>query len=78
MGGFTGTMPTLWCTLRGFPKDTQRTVIQNFNLSMLAGDHGHLPGRRHRDTRHAAAVRHRGARHAGAHAAGHPDLHRHQ
>ena len=26
---------TLWCTLRGYPKDTQRIVIQNFNLSML-------------------------------------------
>lgn len=36
LGGFTGTLPTLWCTLRGYPKDTHRTVIQNFNLSMLA------------------------------------------
>ncbi|WP_219212275.1 sulfite exporter TauE/SafE family protein [Variovorax boronicumulans] len=36
IGGFTGTLPTLWCTLRGFDKDTQRAVIQNFNLSMLA------------------------------------------
>ncbi|OZI70755.1 permease [Bordetella genomosp. 12] len=36
LGGFTGVLPTLWCTLRGYPKDTQRTVIQNFNLSMLA------------------------------------------
>lgn len=36
LGGFTGTLPTLWCTLRAYPKDTQRTVIQNFNLSMLA------------------------------------------
>jgi len=36
IGGFTGTLPTLWCTLRGYPKDMQRTVIQNFNLSMLA------------------------------------------
>lgn len=35
IGGFTGTLPTLWCTLRGFQKDTQRAVIQNFNLSML-------------------------------------------
>ncbi|GAA5234414.1 sulfite exporter TauE/SafE family protein [Verticiella sediminum] len=35
IGGFTGTLPTLWCTLRGYPKDTQRSVIQNFNLSML-------------------------------------------
>lgn len=36
LGGFTGTLPTLWCTLRGYPKDEQRSVIQNFNLSMLA------------------------------------------
>lgn len=35
IGGFSGTLPTLWCTLRGFEKDTQRAVIQNFNLSML-------------------------------------------
>jgi uncharacterized membrane protein YfcA len=35
MGGFSGTLPTLWCTLRGFEKDAQRSVIQNFNLSML-------------------------------------------
>lgn len=35
LGGFTGTLPTLWCTLRGFDRDTQRSVIQNFNLSML-------------------------------------------
>ncbi|MGV8294121.1 sulfite exporter TauE/SafE family protein, partial [Pseudomonas aeruginosa] len=25
-----------WCTLRGFNKDTQRAVIQNFNLSVLS------------------------------------------
>ncbi|MBL8541290.1 MAG: sulfite exporter TauE/SafE family protein [Betaproteobacteria bacterium] len=36
LGGFTGALPTLWCTLRGFEKDRQRAVIQNFNLSMLA------------------------------------------
>lgn len=36
LGGFTGAIPTLWCTLRGFEKDAQRSVIQNFNLSMLA------------------------------------------
>jgi uncharacterized protein len=35
LGGFTGVVPTLWCTLRGFEKDTQRAVIQNFNLAML-------------------------------------------
>jgi uncharacterized membrane protein YfcA len=36
LGGFTGVVPTLWCTLRGFEKDVQRAVIQNFNLAMLA------------------------------------------
>lgn len=35
LGGFTGIAPTLWCTLRGYDKNTQRAVIQNFNLSML-------------------------------------------
>lgn len=35
IGGFTGTLPTLWCTLRGYDRDVQRAVIQNFNLSML-------------------------------------------
>ena len=36
VGGFTGPIPTLWCTLRGYEKDVQRVVVQNFNLSMLA------------------------------------------
>ena len=36
LGGFTGVVPTLWCALRGFAKDEQRSVIQSFNLSMLA------------------------------------------
>lgn len=36
LGGFTGAIPTLWCNLRGFEKDSQRAVIQNFNLAMLA------------------------------------------
>jgi len=35
IGGMTGAVPTLWCTLKGFDKDAQRAVIQNFNLSML-------------------------------------------
>lgn len=35
LGGFTGVLPTLWCTLRGYERDVQRTIIQNFNLSML-------------------------------------------
>jgi hypothetical protein len=36
LGGFTGAIPTLWCTLRGMDRDEQRSVIQNFNLAMLA------------------------------------------
>ena len=36
LGGSTGVVPTLWCTLRGFDKDLQRTVLQNFNLATLA------------------------------------------
>jgi uncharacterized membrane protein YfcA len=36
LGGSTGVVPTLWCTLRGLGKDQQRTVIQNFNLAALA------------------------------------------
>ncbi|MDP1742308.1 MAG: sulfite exporter TauE/SafE family protein [Polaromonas sp.] len=35
LGGFTGVLPTLWCTLRGMQKDSQRAIVQNFNLSML-------------------------------------------
>jgi uncharacterized membrane protein YfcA len=36
LGGATGAVPTLWCTLRGYEKDAQRAVIQNFNLAMLS------------------------------------------
>lgn len=36
VGGFTGPVPTLWATLRGWPKDELRSVIQNFNLVALA------------------------------------------
>ncbi|HEX2012471.1 MAG TPA: sulfite exporter TauE/SafE family protein [Roseateles sp.] len=36
LGGFTGVIPTLWCTLRGWAKDEQRTIIQNFNLAALS------------------------------------------
>lgn len=36
LGGFTGAVPTLWCTLRGYERDAARAVIQNFNLTMLA------------------------------------------
>jgi uncharacterized protein len=36
LGGFTGAVPTLWCTLRGYERDAQRAVIQNFNLALLS------------------------------------------
>jgi uncharacterized membrane protein YfcA len=36
LGGFPGVVPTLWCTLRGWDKDLQRQVVQNFNLAALA------------------------------------------
>lgn len=36
IGGFTGVIPTLWATLRGWPRDDMRRVVQNFNLAMLA------------------------------------------
>jgi len=34
-GGFSGIIPTLWCTLQGMAKDKQRVIIQNFNLGAL-------------------------------------------
>lgn len=37
MAGFSGMpapVPTLWCSLRGWPKDQQRSVFQAFNLFM--------------------------------------------
>lgn len=34
LGGLTGPAPTLWCTLRGWHKDAQRSVFQVFNLAM--------------------------------------------
>lgn len=36
IGGFTGVVPSLWSTLRGWDKDLQRSVIQNFNLAALS------------------------------------------
>jgi uncharacterized membrane protein YfcA len=36
LGGFTGAIPTLWCSLRGMEKNTQRSIVQNFNLTTLA------------------------------------------
>ena len=34
IGGLAGGIPTLWCTLRGWDKDTQRGVMQTFNITM--------------------------------------------
>lgn len=36
VAGFSGPIPTLWATLRGWDRDTLRSVVQNFNLTMLA------------------------------------------
>jgi hypothetical protein len=36
LGGFSGVLPTLWATLRGYDRDLQRGVIQNFSLATLA------------------------------------------
>jgi len=35
-GGLPGPAPTLWCVLRGWPRDEQRAVFQSFNLAMHA------------------------------------------
>jgi uncharacterized membrane protein YfcA len=34
LAGLTGPVPTLWCTLRRWDKDVQRSVFQSFNLTM--------------------------------------------
>lgn len=34
VGGIPGALPTLWCSLRGWQKDQQRSVFQMFNLLM--------------------------------------------
>ncbi|MBD0272991.1 MAG: sulfite exporter TauE/SafE family protein [Acetobacteraceae bacterium] len=34
LGGLTGPAPTLWAVLRGWDRDAQRAVFQEFNLSM--------------------------------------------
>ncbi|MBP6562623.1 MAG: sulfite exporter TauE/SafE family protein [Neisseriaceae bacterium] len=36
LGGFSGTLPTLWCSLKKMDKDAQRNIVQNFNLGVLA------------------------------------------
>jgi uncharacterized membrane protein YfcA len=34
LAGLTGPAPTMWCTIRGWDKDTQRSIFQTFNLAM--------------------------------------------
>ena len=36
IGGFSGMLPSLWVTLRGWDKELQRGVIQNFSMAALA------------------------------------------
>lgn len=36
IAGFSGVLPSLWVTLRGWDKELQRGVIQNFSLAALA------------------------------------------
>ncbi len=36
IGGFSGVLPSLWVTLRGWDKELQRGVIQNFSMAALA------------------------------------------
>jgi uncharacterized protein len=35
IGGFSGVLPSLWVTLRGWDKELQRGIIQNFSLAAL-------------------------------------------
>jgi uncharacterized membrane protein YfcA len=37
IGGISGPVPTLWTTMRGWDKDTQRGVLQGFNTAMHIG-----------------------------------------
>jgi uncharacterized protein len=34
LAGLTGPAPTMWCAIRGWDKDTQRSIFQSFNLAM--------------------------------------------
>ncbi|CUI49131.1 permease [Achromobacter xylosoxidans] len=36
LAGLTGLAPALWCTLRHYPRDVQRNLIQGFNLLILS------------------------------------------
>ena len=36
LAGLSGPVPTMWINMRGWPKDQKRSVIQGFNLTILA------------------------------------------
>ncbi|MDX2158090.1 MAG: sulfite exporter TauE/SafE family protein [Hyphomicrobiaceae bacterium] len=36
IAGLSGVLPTIWASLRGWPKDARRAVFQGFNLSILS------------------------------------------
>ena len=36
LAGLPGPAPTLWCTVRGWDKDTQRCIFQTFNMTTEA------------------------------------------
>lgn len=35
LAGLPGPMPTMWATVRGYPKDERRSLFQSFNLAVL-------------------------------------------
>lgn len=36
VAGLSGVLPTIWASLRGWPKDARRAIFQGFNLSILS------------------------------------------
>ena len=36
LAGLSGPLPTIWCSLKGWSKDEQRSIFQAFNLSVLS------------------------------------------
>jgi len=56
LGGLSGPAPSLWAALRGWERDTQRAMIQGFNLAMQALTMMSLPRQhgRERKVHHAA------------------------
>ena len=78
IGGFAGVIPTLWCTLRGYARDQQRAVIQNFNLVMQTVTFALHVGNGKVELGHGAAAGAGRRGGAGAGAAGRAPVHRHQ